>query len=114
MKTETQKSDQMRATLADWKESGLSLLAFVEREGLAYAKLLYWKKKFRDEDAAASSRIEAKTSFAPVQVHVACDAAERKSPSVMSIWLPNGITFEAPTSVGEADLARAIRVLSEC
>ena len=114
MKTETKKSDRMRATLADWKASGLSLLAFGESEGLGYAKLLYWKKKFRAEDSATPSRLEAKAAFVPVQVHVASDAADREAPSVLSIWLPNGITFEAPTSVGEADLARAIRVLSEC
>ena len=48
----------MRELFARWRDSGLSLMAFGKREGVAYSKLLYWRKKFAGEP----------TEFIPVEV----------------------------------------------
>ena len=93
----------MREVFAKWKSSGLSLKAFGEREGIAYAKLLYWKKRVVDEPAVVPLRIvEAK----PDPIETPC--------GVVSIWLSNGVSLEVPSTVAEHDLERMVRVLSTC
>ena len=88
---------------AKWKTSGLSLKAFGEREGIAYAKLLYWKKRVANEPAVVPLRIvEAKPE--PVE----------GAGGVVSIWLSNGVSMEVPSTIAEHDLSRMVRVLSTC
>jgi len=102
MKTTTT-SAAMREVLATWESSGLSLRAFGKREGIAYAKLLYWKK-----------RVAPRPVFTPVEIVEAPAASAQASPGIISIWLANGISLEVPPSVAEGDLARMVRVLSAC
>jgi hypothetical protein len=102
------KSVEMRGVLKDWKASGLSLHAFGKREGVGYAKLIYWRRKF-DE------RREPKTEerFAPVRV-VPDAAPEPGSSDPVNVWLPNGVSFEVPPGLCSSDLERIVRVLSSC
>ena len=102
MKTTTKRA-AMREVLATWKSSGLSLKAFGEREGIAYAKLLYWKKQLTPAPA-----------FAPLEIVDARPEPTAPPAGVVSIWLANGISLEVPSTVTESDLARMVRVLSSC
>ncbi len=105
MKNPTKRA-AMRKLLTTWKSSGLSLKAFGEREGVAYAKLLYWKKRLSDEP-----------SFAPVRI-VESKAEEAEASNaqteVVGIWLANGIALEVPSTMAENDLSRMVRVLGTC
>ena len=102
MKNPTKRA-AMRELFATWKSSGLSLKAFGERQGIAYAKLLYWKKRLSD-----------KPSFAPVRIVEAKAAAIDAPAEVVSIWLANGIALEVPSTMAESDLSRMVRVLATC
>jgi len=99
----TTKRAAMGEVLATWKSSGLSLRAFAEREGIAYAKLLYWRKRLADQP-----------SFAPVRIVEAKPEATETRAEVVSIWLANGVSLEVPSTVAEKDLARMVRVLGAC
>ena len=99
----TTKRAAMREVLATWKSSGLSLKAFGDRQGIAYAKLLYWKKRLADPP-----------SFVPVRIVEAEPEATEPRAEVISIWLANGVSLEVPSTVEEKDLARMVRVLGAC
>jgi hypothetical protein len=99
----TTKRAAMREVFATWKSSGLSLKAFGEGEGIAYAKLLYWRKRLSDEP-----------SFAPVRIVDASPEVTAPRAEVVSIWLANGVSLEVPSTVAEGDLARMVRVLGAC
>ena len=105
MKT-TPKRAAMQEVFVRWRSSGLSLKAFGEREGIAYAKLLYWKKRVVD--------VADGPAFAPVRIVEPAPERAETSPDVVSIWLANGISLEVPATVSERDLARMVRTLSSC
>ena len=106
------KSKQMRELLDRWAESGKTLRAFGESEGVAYAKLLYWRRKFRAESEPTDS-----VDLAPVKI-IPEDGARyadlpRTAP-VIGVWLPNGVTLELPVGVAEQEVTRLVRALSAC
>ena len=69
----TQRADQRRnpdreafwrKTFSDRLQSGLSIRAFCEREGLSEPTYHYWRRELKKRDAAKT----AETSFLPVEV----------------------------------------------
>lgn len=102
------KSDEMRAMFERWDASGLSLRAFGKREGIAYAKLLYWRRKFREESESG-----AVADLAPVRV-VPDAVPEQAKAQLVGVWLPNGVSLEVPLGLDGAELERLMRVLSSC
>ncbi len=103
------KSDEMRAMFERWTASGLSLQGFGKREGVAYSKLLYWRRKFRDEEGAEGAEAE----LVPVRV-VADGVAVQTKPELIGVWLPNGVALEVPLGLDGGELERLVQVLSSC
>ena len=105
-------ADQMRATFARWEESGLSLLAFGKQEGITYSKLIYWRRRFQEEESAGKQR-RARRSGALVPVSVVPDPAP-SAPKTIEVWLHNGVSLEVPFGFDESELRRLVGVLSTC
>ena len=111
------RTDEMRSLFVKWESSGLSLHAFGIREGIAYATLLYWKKKFAGPSAEA---VQATSPVELVPVRVADVASQGDLPASTSsrgsfeVWLGNGIGVDIPPGFDEQELQRLLRVLSSC
>ena len=106
------RADEMRAVFARFEESGLTLKAFGEREGISYTTLQYWRRKLRD--ASSPSRDTKKSepvAFAPVRVIPDAAPAPRSS---YEVWLSNGVSLEVPPGFDGEDLRRLVDVLATC
>ncbi|MCP3919677.1 MAG: hypothetical protein GY711_29440 [bacterium] len=65
------RAEEMRELFARWRESGQSLMAFGKAEGVSYAKLLYWRRKFgegSDDQAQPAEKSTAADTFVPLQI----------------------------------------------
>ena len=101
------RSEEMRAALARWKKSGLSLYAFAKGEAISYSRLQYWAAKFGSANKRATKA--EPVELVPVQVR-----PEAKAVDPISIWLTNGIALEVPAGFDEAEIRRLVGVLSAC
>ena len=99
------RSEEMRATLSGWKESGLSLRAFGIREGVSYSKLVYWRRRLEP--------VKQKVELAPVRVLPAPEPPAAKSETI-AIWLPNGVSLDVPPGASHEGLGRLVEILSQC
>ena len=100
--------EEMRGTFKRWESSGLSLRAFGKQEGLSYSKLMYWRKRFRDEGI--------QPTVAPVLDLARIEVIPEKGPAndLVSVWLPNGVSLEVSTGVDREGLRHLVEVLSSC
>lgn len=109
---------EMESVLGRWESSGLSLRRFGEREGIAYAKLLYWKKKLRGggrDQEKGQGRGTTPSSAELVPVEVVADATSVPTDSSSySIWLGNGIGVDVPLGFDEAEVRRLVALLCSC
>ena len=91
-----------------WKDSGVSLRAFGEREGVSYSKLQYWRRKLRD-----CERGQKKAELAPIRVVPEAREPDPE-PQVFEVCLANGVGLGVPAGFDEGELQRLIGVLSAC
>jgi len=106
------RADEMRSVFARHEESGLSLKAFGEREGISYTTLQYWRRKLSGKKGGK------RTSPVPAgltRVRIIPDApeVERRS-SAFDVWFSNGISVEVPSGFDEQELRRLVGVLATC
>jgi len=110
------RAEEMRELFGRWRESGQSLMAFGKAEGVSYAKLLYWRRKF-GEEIGGSVQPAAKSStadrFVPLQVAAESGSAEPRAEK-FEVWLSNGVSVEVPSGFDEAELRRLVGVLAAC
>jgi len=108
-------AEEMRELFVRWKESGVSLAAFGKQEGVAYAKLLYWRRKLGDDVARrkAPPRTVASVSLAPVQV-VPDSRPIATHPERYEVWLTNGLSLDVAPGFDENELRRLVGVLLSC
>lgn len=104
------REEEMRELFARWKSSGRSLTAFGKQEGVAYSKLLYWRRKLgTDESPAAPAK--SVPDFAPVRIVPESMAAPSQP---FEVWLANGVALNIAAGFDEHELRRLVDVLSEC
>ena len=109
------REEEMRAAFARFEESGLTLKAFGEREGISYTTLQYWRRKFsgKKDTAKPSPKAEKSTAMAPV--HVVPDSRPPDTrPERFEVWFSNGMSLDVPTGFDELELRRLVAVLAEC
>jgi len=108
------RAEKMREVFTGFESSGLSLRAFGQREGIPYAKLLYWKKKFAVESRGGVAGMQpASAALSPVVVVPdAPPAAARRDR--FEVWLPNGVSLDVPPGFDGGELQQLIRALGEC
>jgi transposase-like protein len=85
--------DDARAALTAYADSGLSVAAFAEREGLDPQRLYSWRRRFASDTA-------------PAFVEVKTNAAER-----IEIVLRSGLVLRVPDSFEAESLRRLLDVL---
>lgn len=88
---------RVRRTVAEWREvieaqesSGLSVLAFCEREKLSRSAFTRWRREVKPQSARP---VEAEPSF--VELPLPRAAVERRSlgPGELELSLPGGVTL---------------------
>jgi len=104
------RAEEMRELFDRWARSGKSLMAFGRQEGVSYAKLLYWRRKFGDE---AVSTAGAAPKFVAVKV-VADQQPQHADPGKFEVWLSNGIGIDVPSGFDEAELRRLVGAIQSC
>ena len=102
--------EEMRELFAAWKESGKSLMAFGKQEGVSYAKLLYWRRKFERETGAAQGEA---VELVPVEV-IADGQLRESQPKKLEVWLANGVALDVPVGFDGDELRRLVDVLGSC
>ncbi len=109
------REEEMRAVFARFEESGQTLKAFGEREGISYTTLQYWRRKLAGKKGAKkpSPKAGKPTTLAPVRV-VPDSRPPDVRPEPFAVWLSNGMSLEVPSGFDELDLRRLVGVLSEC
>jgi transposase-like protein len=106
------RADEMRSVFARHEESGLSLKAFGEREGISYTTLQYWRRKLSGKKGGRKGS-PVPAALAPVRIVPDAPEVERRS-SAFDVWLSNGISVEVPTGFDERELRRLVEVLAAC
>jgi hypothetical protein len=106
---------EMGRVLGDWKRSGLSLRAFGRRKGLAYTKLVYWRRKLHsgtrnEEEPAVGRSLER---WLPVRV-VPSPIAGGDARAVYEVWLANGLRVGVSAGFDAEELTRLVQALSSC
>jgi len=88
----------------------LSLRAFGEQEGVGYAKLLYWKRKFEREGGASD-----RAGLVAIDVVRGSNSGETPvAPGKMEVWLSNGIGVDVAPGFDADELRRLVGVLQSC
>lgn len=90
---------EARAALRAWRQSGLSLAAYAERQGLVPQRLYHWRSKLGDD---------AEVELLPVQV----DDPKRGEPVL--VMLRSGHMLKIGRGFDEQAFARVVAVLEEC
>jgi len=110
------RDQSMRELFARWRSSGLSLMAFGRQEGVAYKKLLYWKKKFANARPARSTSAQARECSELVPITVVPDTATRPitSTNVFDVHLKSGVRIAVVPGFDEVELRRLVQVLQAC
>lgn len=109
--------EEMQDVFARWRESGQSLRAFSRREGMAYTKLLYWRRKFREEEEPqgkppAGRQDRKYRDWASVEV--VPDVQVEASDVWFEIRVANGHTLRVPPVYNQDELRRLVLVLATC
>ena len=109
--------EEMQDVFARWTESGQSLRAFSRREGIAYTKLTYWRRKFREHEEPqgkppAGRRGGEHLAWAPVEV--VPDERAESSDAWFEIRTANGHTLRVPPVYSQDELRRLVLVLATC
>lgn len=109
------RSKEMQEVLSRWEETGLSLRAFAQREGISLSKLSYWRRKLREVEVrqeAAGSTGET-PRWLPVRVipHSTCHNGGGQA---FEVRLGNGLGVSVPVGFDEAELRRLILALAAC
>ncbi|QDV17750.1 hypothetical protein Pan153_24050 [Gimesia panareensis] len=106
----TQRADQRRnpnreafwrTTISDRMQSGLSIRAFCEREGLSEPTYHYWRRELKKRDAENT----AKASFLPVEVQLPATPIE--------IVFSHGTTVRVGNGCDRATLETVLAALEQ-
>jgi hypothetical protein len=90
---------EARAALRAWRQSGLSLAAFAERQGIVPQRLYWWRSKLGDD---------ATVDLVPVTVE-----AQRAGEPVL-VMLRSGHMLKVGRGFDEQAFARVVAVLESC
>lgn len=109
------RADEMRELFARWKRTDQSLTVFAKAEGVAYAKLLYWRKKLGGDARrkASPARTTAPSKLVPVRI-VPDSLPTDTSPDKFEVWFSDGTSLDVPRGFDEHELRRIVDVLRAC
>ena len=98
---ETERSQQMRRMLEEYKASGLSRRKFCEQRSIALTTFDYWRREHAGKPRKQARRRRL------VKVEVAPGETTEQG---FTLNLANGRRIESAWQFGEAELARLIRI----
>ncbi len=101
----TELEEHYAALLDEQEESGLSVSAFAEQEGLSAATLYSWRRRLR--------RSTAQNSTVPL-VEVCVDDEVDPPPVQMVVVISDGTRIELSPDFDESALERLLGVLDRC
>ncbi len=105
------KEQEMAALFARWRESGQSLMACGRQTGVAYSRLLYWRKKFEGRSKRAEPREVEFQELVPVTL--AREAQPAPAPH-FEVRLQNGIAVGVADGFEGPELERLVAILRAC
>jgi hypothetical protein len=103
--------EEMYLAIDIWKESGLSMKKFCNRENLAEGTFKYWQLKYNKDHK--QSKLPASTSFIPISVSSCSDKQINSSIDTngsITIAFPNGVEVTCPMSIGLEQLKTLIKL----
>jgi len=101
------KTEEMRALVARYENSGLGRKAFCVSEKINEQTFYYWFKKLKREAPSVADQNKLAADFVPI-----APPANFNVPSVITIELPTSIRVTIPLEYATADLCALIRGLS--
>lgn len=107
------RSEEMQGALARWDESGLSLRAFAQQEGIPLSTLSYWRRKLRGTRQEVAGISGETPRWLPVRV-VPHGASQSGGIQAFEVRLGNGLGVSVPVGFDEAELRRLVMALVAC
>lgn len=101
--------DQMKDFFLRWEDSGQSLRAFSQQEGVAYSKVMYWRRRVRGEGEAKETRSKKGGALIPVRI-----VPERSWDTVFRVQVRGGVEIAVPAGFDSGELTRLVRCLHSC
>ncbi|RLD69420.1 MAG: hypothetical protein DRI95_00145 [Bacteroidetes bacterium] len=100
---------KMQRMIAKWERSGASLRAFGKTEGVSYAKLRYWKRKFKGLNQGANEESINLPQDIPGFISV-------EMPNIITdftgleLSFPNNVKITCPSGIGIEELKTLIKL----
>ena len=94
MKANKTKRAERLGQIKAWKNSGLTIIAFCEKAGIAKENFYYWRRKFRDEKEASIKSKGAFISLPDLKAPKLKEPKPKKEKQAYEFIFPNGIILQ--------------------
>jgi transposase-like protein len=94
MKANKTKRAERLGQIKAWKNSGLTIIAFCEKAGIAKENFYYWRRKFRDEKEASIKSKGAFISLSELKPPNPKPADAKEEKQAYEFIFPNGIILQ--------------------
>jgi len=107
-KRSTEKEEFWRLALREYRQSGLTIRAFCQREGLSEPAFYAWRKRIENRKANHETEPSGLGKLLPVEI---VDSADNHS---LEIVTPGGFTLRCGSAVEPSRLTALIGVIVRC
>ena len=94
MKANKTKRAERLGQIKAWKNSGLTIIAFCEKAGIAKENFYYWRRKFRDEKEASIKSKGAFISLSDPKASKPKESESKEEKQAYEFIFPNGIILQ--------------------
>ncbi len=98
------KKERMYDMVQQWKDSGLSMTKFSQRQGITLRKLRYWADKFKETELSQEADSD-EGSFVPMTIK-----APPVDNNLVKITYPNGVQLELDQLTLQSNLSKLIKL----
>jgi transposase-like protein len=94
MKANKTKRAERLGQIKAWKNSGLTIIAFCEKAGIAKENFYYWRRKFREEKEASMNSKGAFISLSDPKIPKPKQPDPKEEKQAYEFLFPNGIVLQ--------------------
>ena len=105
MNSRERRAQEHRELLERWEKSGLSLRAFGLQESVPYTRLMYWRRRLREDDAPSRERL----SFVELEFS-GTESAESGSYGEYELLLPNGVSVRVGSGFDATEVRELVTI----
>lgn len=100
--THAERKRLWQQNITDWQASGLSGMAYCQKQSLAYCRFVYWRKKLTEPETSVPKQPVSSPGFAKVAA-----VPEPASSEGLTVSLPGGVSITG-LHAGNVELLGAV------